>query len=119
MKTWVDFNTSAKYLISNFVKRFFQTDFFWFVKNAFGPASQSKKIRLMMIRLIERGLLLLRCADNTEDALNLGILIQYTRIKKLEKEKARKEAKKAEQKEKNQTAEKKTEKKSQNSNFLI
>lgn len=90
MKTWADFATSAKHMLSSFTLKFFKTDFFWFLKHAFGPASETKKIKLMMVRLLERGLLLLRCHDDPVGASNLGVLIQYTRIKKLEKERARK-----------------------------
>lgn len=82
MKTAVDLEKSVQALFSKFSNRFFEKHFFPFVGKNLNAHFDFSQMKVMLIKLLERGLLLERVQDNPEQAKMLGLLSLYNRLKK-------------------------------------
>ena len=83
MKTCLDIQQSLRELFKDFTKKFIEQEFFTFVQNNLLRDYQYEKIKILVVKLIERTLLAQRCHDDQSTAENLGVLNCYIRFKKL------------------------------------
>ena len=83
MKTCLDIQQSLKELFRDFTKKFIEQEFFIFVQNNLLRDYQYEKIKILVVKVIERTLLSRRCYDDQITADNLGVVHCYIRFKKL------------------------------------
>ena len=87
--TTINLEQSLQEIITKFTNQFFEKDFFHFISQNLNKNFEFYQTNILLIKLLERGLLIPRCQDNEDQARILGMLTQYNRKKKmLQKSKA-------------------------------
>ena len=89
ISTCINFDNSVNEMFKTFSKSFFENNFFWFIAENIPKEFELKKVRIMILKLLERGLLVARCPGDFEKVKSLGMIIQYNRLKKLKMKKSK------------------------------
>lgn len=89
MATTINLEQSIQDIFKKFSNRFLEREFFPFVMENVGQDFALETVKIMIVKLLERGLLAQRAQDNPEQARTLGMLINYTRNKKMKLKKSK------------------------------
>ena len=83
MATTINFEESLENIFCKFSNKFFENNFFGFINQNITKNFELNQIECMLIKLLERGMLIPRCQDDIDQAKMLGMLIHYNRSKKM------------------------------------